>query len=197
MKAVPETSLNGDFIAEHLFDVIAKLSNIGFNVRGAVCDDHSTNVSAYTKLSKKYGDIGTYFIYHPSYEGGLKTYLLFDSVHLIKNIRNNLLSRKKLVFPAFEYNNFKARIYVPNGYIDWALLHLVYEKDQYLDAYLTKAYKLTFRALHPGDNKQSVPLALAIFDETTYSAIRSYYPHREDAAAFLNLISIWWSISNS
>jgi hypothetical protein len=197
VKAVPETSLNGDFIAEHLFDVIAKLSNIGFNVRGTVCDDHSTNVSAYTKLSKKYGDIGAYFIYHPSYEGGLKTYLLFDSVHLIKNIRNNLLSRKKLVFPAFEYNNFKDRIYVPNGYIDWALLHLVYEKDQCLDAYLKKAYKLTFRALHPGDNKQSVPLALAIFDETTYSAIRSYYPHREDAAAFLNLISIWWSISNS
>ena len=58
-------------------------------------------------------------------------------------------------------------------------------------------HKLTFQVPHRGDNKQSVPLVLVFFDETTYTAIRSYYPHREDAAALLNLISIRWIISNS
>ena len=48
---------------------------------------------------------------------------------------------------------------------------------------------------HLGDNKQIVLFALAIVDETTYAAIRSYYPHREDAAAFLKLISVCWTIS--
>ena len=62
---------------------------------------------------------------------------------------------------------------------------------------MKKALKLTYRATHPGDNKQSVPLAVAIFDETIYAAIRSYFPNREDAAAFLHLISAWWSTSNS
>ena len=186
VKAVSETSVSGNFIAENLMDIISKLARIGFNVRGTVCDDHSSNVNAYSKLSKSYGKDGTYFIHHPSYEGMLKTYLLFDSVHLIKNIRNNLLCRKKLVFPTFEFNNLTG-----------LLLHSVYEKDQNLEAHLKKAHTLTYRATHPGDNKQSVPLALAIFDETTYAAIRSYFPNRKDAAAFLHLISVWWSISNS
>ena len=82
VKAVPETSVSGNFIAENLMDIISKLVIIGFNVRGTVCDDHSSNVNAYSKLSKSYGKDGTYFIHHPSYEGMLKTYLPFDSVHL-------------------------------------------------------------------------------------------------------------------
>ena len=66
-----------------------------------------------------------------------------------------------------------------------------------LEAHLKKTHTLIYRATHPGDNKQSIPLALAIFDETIYAAIRSYFPNREDAAVFLHLISVWWSISNS
>ena len=197
VKAVPEISVNGDLIAEHLFDIIPKLSLIGFNVRGVVCDDHSSNVRAFDILTEKYGSPGNYFIYHPSYKGILKTYLFFDSVHLIKNIRNNLLAKKKFVFLKFSFHMFKDSISVPHGFIEWSLLHSVYDKDQSLDAHFQKAYKLTFKALHPGDNKQSVPLALAIYHESTAAALRSYYPHREDAAAFLNLINIWWTISNS
>ena len=63
VKAVPETSVSGNFIAENLMDIISKLARIGFNVRGTVCDDHSNNVNAYSKLSKSYGKDGTYFIY--------------------------------------------------------------------------------------------------------------------------------------
>ena len=55
VKAVPETS--GNFIAENLMDIISKLARIGFNVRGTVCDDHSSNVNTYSKLSKSYGKI--------------------------------------------------------------------------------------------------------------------------------------------
>ena len=51
--------------------------------------------------------------------------------------------------------------------------------------------------MHPGDNKQSVPLAFAIFDPTSSAAILSYYPKRQDAAEFLKLINLWWTISNS
>ena len=70
--------------------------------------------------------------------------------------------QKETSFPTFELNNLRDTIYVPNGYVDWALLHSVYEKDQNLEAHLKKAHTLTYRATHPGDNKQSVPLALAI-----------------------------------
>ena len=35
-------------------------------------------------------------------------------------------------------------------------MHKIYDKDNILDAKLRKASKLTFKALHPSDNKQNV-----------------------------------------
>ena len=50
---------------------------------------------------------------------------------------------------------------------------------------------------HPGNKKQSVPLALAIFHEATTAAFESYFPEREDASKFLKMINTWWLICNS
>ena len=126
----------------------------------------------------------------------MKTYLYFDNIHLIKNVRNNLLNRK-FVFPEFSCNLFRDEIHVPAGFISWNSLYKVYEKDETLGGNLRKAHKLTYRAIHPGNNKQSVSLALAIFDETTSAAIRSYFPERNDAASFLNLFYKLFVICNS
>ena len=63
--------------------------------------------------------------------------------------------------------------------------------------HLRKAPKLTYRALHPGNNKQNVPLALAVFDPTTTAALLSYFPDEEAAAGFLTLIFKWWTVCNS
>ena len=62
---------------------------------------------------------------------------------------------------------------------------------------LRKAPKLTYQALHPGNNKQNVPLALALFHDTTIAAAESYFPDRQDLARFLSLVNIWWNIANS
>ena len=62
---------------------------------------------------------------------------------------------------------------------------------------MKKASKLSYKAIHPGYNKPSVPLALAIFDQSTSAAIESYYPNRLDASSFLKLVNIWWTINNS
>ena len=51
--------------------------------------------------------------------------------------------------------------------------------------------------MHPGNNKQSVPLALAIFDLTTISAIRQYFPEDKTTFSFLNLIYNWWLVVNA
>ena len=62
------------------------------------------------------------------------------------------------------------------------------DEDEKLQAKLRKANKLTYKVLHPRDNKQSVPLALTIFDPTASAAIESYFPERNGAAIFLRLI---------
>ena len=77
------------------------------------------------------------------------------------------------------------------------MFHEVFEKDSLLPGNLRKAPKINAKTLHPGNNKQSVPLALNIFHETTISAIKSYFTNESAAAEFLNLINSWWVISNS
>ena len=61
---------------------------------------------------------------------------------------------EKFVFPQFVYNDLSA------GYIRWADLYDIYDKDKELKRNLRKAPKLSYQALHPGANKQNVPLAL-------------------------------------
>ena len=123
--------------------------------------------------------------------------MFFDTVHLIKNIRNNLLNGKKFVFPGFNFDVCNLTISSEPGYICWQDLHRLYDKDMKLMAHLRKAPKLSFRALHPMDNKQNVSLALAIFHDTTIVACKAYFPERGDVRNFLKLFNTWWTISNS
>ena len=39
--------------------------------------------------------------------------------------------------------------------------------------------------------------ALAIFDETTFAAFKSYFPERKDVADFVTLINSWWTVVNA
>ena len=65
---------------------------------------------------------------HP--DNNSRIYIFYDNVHLLKNIRNNLFNAKRFVFPELEILlNDEIRISIPNGYISWSDLHLVYDKD--------------------------------------------------------------------
>ena len=133
-----------------------------------------------------------------AYNADHRTYIFFDSVHLVKNIRNNLLNEKKFVFPEFNFTLCGFHISSSSGYISWHDLHRIHERDQKLQACLRKEPNLSHKCLqHPGNDKQNTSLALGIFHETTIAACRSYFPERNDVANFLNLILTWWTISNS
>ena len=123
--------------------------------------------------------------------------MFFDVVHLIKNVRNNLLNRKRFTFPSFEFLDFYDDIKIPEGYISWKIFYEIYEKDSLLQANLRKAYDLTYQAIHPGNNKQDVPLALSIFDESTSAALLSFFPEKSDAAEFLRCFNKVFLICNS
>ena len=123
--------------------------------------------------------------------------MFFNTVHLIKNIRNNLLNAKTFVFPEFSYNQGNIQLHCPQGYIDWADLYDIYGKDKELKENLRKAPELSYQALHPGNNKQNYPPARALFRDTTIAAAKSYYPNREDVSGFLNVIHTSWTMCNS
>ena len=122
-----------------------------------------------TPPEKRFGKSGQLYIEHPL-NNGKSTFLFYDTPHLVKNVRNNLLNAKRFVFPAFDYEKDGINIHCPEGYIAWSDLHKVFDFDTKLQGNLKKAHHLCYRSLHPGNNKLSVPLALSIFHETTRAA---------------------------
>ena len=195
IKASPLITVNGEWLANQLIQCITDLINAGFQLRGVVTDNHSANVSSFDKLLKQYPGDGRLYINFPGLTN--KVYFFFDTVHLLKNIRNNLFNRKKFVFPAFSFEISDLNITSDPGYISWSDLHLIYDKDQKLEGNLRKAPKLTFKSIHPTDNKQNVELAIAIFHDTTIVGCQKYLPNRFDMPSFLKLILYWWTIANS
>ena len=108
-------------------------------MRGAVCDDHPSNVSAYKKLlTDANGDESSLFVMINQEP----VFLFFDAVHLIKNVRNNLLAKTRFIFPPFSFNGFQEKLDVPGGEISCKLLHNVLDNDKSLSANLKKAPKL-------------------------------------------------------
>lgn len=194
VKAVPETKIEGAWLKEELLSTITMLQERRFRIRGTVCDNHSTNALAYKILLKDHEKSPDDLFIMLNND---KIYLFFDSVHLMKNVRNNLINHKRFIFPPFYFGGLRDKISVTGGELSWKLLHDVYEKDLLLEANLKAAPKLTTSVLHPGSCKQSVPVALAVFDQSTSVAIKFYFPQRSDAAELLKLFNAWWTISNS
>ena len=116
IKALPETKITGEWLAQHISECISCLSKVGFNVRAVVTDNHSSNVNAFKCLLYTYGtNDSKLFIQHP--DNNTKTYLFVDNVHLMKNVHDNLFNAKKFVFPSFTFNVQGVVINSPNGYI--------------------------------------------------------------------------------
>ena len=107
-----------------------------------------------------------------------------------------MLTRKKLLFPPFICNDIEQEWKIAGGEISWSLLHRVHEKDMENKAHFRAAPKLSTTVLHPGNCKQSVPVAQAIFVPSSRAPILKYFPNAQDSADFLHLISTWWTISN-
>ena len=99
------------------------------------------------------------------------------------------------MFPAFEQDGFEDPISFKGNQISWKLFHDVFEKV--FEANLRKTPKITHKVLYPGNCKQNVPVALAIFRESTSAALTSYFPEKKNEAEFWKLFYTWWIISNS
>ena len=147
-------------------------------------DKHSSNVEIL--LNENVGKKQRFFV---AAGRETKTFLFFDSAHLIENITINLLCSEKFVFPRFEFNVCRKFVNSGPGYICWYDLQSVHNKDKLLQANLRRDPKLLHNALHPNKNKQNGELPMAIFHDTTNAACSSCLPERPEVSSFLPLIS--------
>ena len=156
-----------------------------------VCDNHPTNVSAYKHLKFTYPCAIRHNAMNNPSNPEKYTYLIFDTVHLMKNIRKNLLAKKFFQVPPLDVTVIEGVINIPPGTILWSTFHRVHVKDLAIECHVKKAPKISYQVMHLGINKQSVPLALAIFDLSTISAISQYFPEEKSPYTFLNLTYTW------
>ena len=102
-------------VYQNINKCLSLLAQSQFRVRAIVSDSHTTNVKAYNihltnyKYQDKNYKITNPFLSHKNIS------LLFDTCHLIKNVRNNLVSKRFFDIPAFEFISVNFNISFPPG----------------------------------------------------------------------------------
>ena len=86
----PTVTLDWSALLQHFRNVFQALHNIGFRTIVVGLDGHKTNVKFFTQLSG--GDLRIR-IQNP-FDNSLPVFLLFDSVHLMKNFFNNFKRKR-------------------------------------------------------------------------------------------------------
>ena len=147
LNIYPVAKLNSDQLKKIILETLAEVTDIGCTVISLVCDNCATNIAVYNKL----GGIGKVFIS----DIDSFAFLVFDYVHVFKNIRNNWITE-----PNKELNFTKdGKIYIAK----WKDIEALYFEDRKHQICLTK---ITYTAVYPKPlQRQNVPFVSKIFNE--------------------------------
>ena len=126
IKFVLELKIHADWLKNEITGCLKVLTDYVFKVHMIIRNNHICNTSAYHKILNQFNTPynNLYFMYESQ-----KIYLCFDTVHMIKGIRNNLLNSKRFMFPTFTFKDFNDPTNVGGEEISCKLLHGTYKKD--------------------------------------------------------------------
>ncbi|XP_054713596.1 uncharacterized protein LOC129223056 [Uloborus diversus] len=178
--------------AEELFqwtqNIIPMVQNCGYVIVAIITDNNRVNRNM---LAKQCG--GTIQTSIPNRSNdGKQIFILFDTVHIIKSVRNNWINQRTygntFTFPSINNSSDLLKA----AFSD---LVNIYEKEK--NALIKYAPKLTFEALNPNNfDRQNVSLCLRVFDETNIAALKALMNDCDGTVEFLTTIINWWKIVN-
>uniref|UniRef100_A0A1B0GH08 Putative transposase n=1 Tax=Lutzomyia longipalpis TaxID=7200 RepID=A0A1B0GH08_LUTLO len=185
-QLIPSKKLIGDDLKDLILRTINKVQSINnIEILAVVADNNKINVNAYDSLKNDPKDV---FFTNPIYPNK-KIFLLYDSVHLLKNIRNNWIRFKGK--NVFEYPDFESFDTKKADF--WDLRNLYLEEANQITR---KAHKLNHKSLFPNSlERQKVSLVTNVFDESTVEALKEK-PKYRSTGEFMEIILHWWSIIN-
>lgn len=134
---------------------------------------------------------------HPK-DSERQLFFLFDTVHLLKCIRNNWLNQEDqiIIFPDPQVDNEDTI----NQIASFNALKEMHAAEK--SSILKYGYNLNLKTLYPSSmERQNVKLALNVFDRRTVSALRLYGPQKSlsnwsSTALFIEHICTWWDVVN-
>ncbi|XP_018914579.1 uncharacterized protein [Bemisia tabaci] len=215
----PVRNLDGEILLQLTKAVLKLMVEVGFFVLCAISDNNQVNRKMFELLC---GGVLKTRIPNP-FDPSKPLFLLFDQVHLFKNIRNNWLNAPNQVLkipdvrqvPLFdkplhtsnpiEFDSSNCNVVrpVPN---EVTFLEAKFEDVKNLyhaeaNAVLKLAPKLTRKAVYPSSvERQNVSLVNAVFQDSTRVALQTLKKDNvqisDGSIMFLQIIGRWWKISN-
>nr|XP_047141281.1 uncharacterized protein LOC124816223 [Hydra vulgaris] len=183
VKMLPVNKLNSQFLYDQIHLTVEAVKESNGNAKTILaCDGNRTNQAFLKKFDS--------FPEKPWLTTN-GTYLLFDFVHLIKNIRNNWLTEKKGELIFYENGVEKTAC--------WSHLIKLFEADSNCLMKLSDLNEVSVRPSHI--ERQSVSTCLKVFSEKTYSALLNHPEtsnilNINETADFIKMVVTWWKILN-
>ena len=199
---IPTKSIKAETLHAIIRKVIVGLENIGFTVLVVITDNNAIN----SKAMSFFANPPTLSIVYPHpFQRCRPLFFTFDSVHVLKCIRNNWFGQKEsnektLRFPKFSFTGLYYENDIDIYYAPLSTLRMLYSLES--NSLLKHSYALTRKALWPSNlEKQNVNLVLKIFNEYVIESllsfgIKNFLPFSSEVAQFIKVITIWWTIMN-
>ena len=184
VKMIPCHALNSEFLYESLVNVTSLLEKSGARVHGLICDNNRVNQKLFNNSFTPLSPEKPHIVKSPS-GSDRPFYLMYDPVHILKNLRNNWHTEKTQTLTFFDQDGNEHRAC-------WEDLKILLKHE---DNFELKQSKLTKASVFPSNiEKQKVSLALNVFhDKTkaalTTSSISSSHPTMSQTAQFIGMIS--------
>lgn len=174
---IPVHKLTSDFQYKMVLQCALQVENAAGRVVGSITDNHKVNQNYCSTFKTEW--LKPWKAVHPL-DPDRTWFLIYDTVHLLKCIRNNWITE--------DNNQLKIGSYTGNFADVRALYEL--ERKNYL-----KMTPLTFSSVYPSAlQRQNVTYVLNVFNERVVAALRVHKYH--DTANFIDSILSWWLVVN-
>lgn len=183
-KIIPVHNIHGLEMVSLTLPIIHFIQNCGFEILCIITDNHSINRVMFNNIAPDNS------FPNPDYPDK-KIFVLYDFVHIFKNIWKNWMNLKNLD-QTFVYNDFDDDIL---RYAKFQDIRDIYHDEKC--QIIKKAYKLNFKSVYPSIlERQKVNLADNVFHQSTIAHLKGD-PKYFDTGAFLEIVRKWWDIVNN
>ena len=181
VRLIPVFSLTAEFLECEILKLVEIVNECDGKIKAFICDSASVNRSFYKSICSS--DNENYLFKHQSTDSYI--YCLHDTVHLLKNVRNNWISEKKKEIK-FELPNKGT---VVAKFSDCIKLYRSEASN------IVKRTNLTYQSCFPSSiEKQNVRHVLRVFNEKTVAALVN--DGCIDTAKFIDYFLRLWKMLN-
>ena len=201
VHVLPSSQMSGQTLYSILRKIIEGLEAIGFFVISVITDNNKINRKAMSFFAHPPELLTRYS--HPV-DPIRPLFFIFDSVHLLKSIRNNWLNvktvNKSMYYPSFNFAHLVSANCESAQTASIGTLKKLLEHDS--RNLLKYSYRLNSKALNPSNlDRQKVALALRVFNEYVAQGLlelgaKMSIPHYAATSLYIKIIVTWWHIVN-